>query len=146
MNVVITGGSGYLGSHLVKAMLGLGWHITVLAQTGATRASLDAVQKLIVIVDADDVSRVFASLGDVDIVVHAATCYGRNGEPASAIMAANMLFPQQVLECAAVRRRARGHLHQHVHWFTSRSRYMVWFKGSSMSCNHGICSALPRKR
>ena len=101
MNVVITGGSGYLGSHLVKAMLGLGWHITVLAQTGATRASLDAVQKLIVIVDADDVSRVFASLGDVDIVVHAATCYGRNGEPASAIMAANMLFPQQVLECAA---------------------------------------------
>jgi nucleoside-diphosphate-sugar epimerase len=100
MNVVITGGSGYLGNRLVKAMLGLGWNVTVLAQPGASRASLAAVQELVNIVETGDVGRAFESLGEFDVVVHTATCYGRNDEPASTIMTSNILFPMQVLECA----------------------------------------------
>jgi nucleoside-diphosphate-sugar epimerase len=42
----------------------------------------------------------FAAVDSVDIVVHAATCYGRNGESASEMLHANVVLPLQILNCA----------------------------------------------
>jgi len=46
------------------------------------------------------VEQAFEAIGSVDIVVHAATCYGRNGESDSEILAANVTVPLQILNCA----------------------------------------------
>jgi nucleoside-diphosphate-sugar epimerase len=89
---------------------------------------------LINIVDAGDVSRTFASLGEIDVVVHTATCYGRHGEPASAIMSSNMLFPLQVLECATACGaklfcNTDSALSRHVNLYgLSKKQFLDWLK------------------
>lgn len=51
--------------------------------------------------DTDDVALPFQRCGHIDVVIHASTCYGRKGEPISAIFEANVGFPLRLLDAAA---------------------------------------------
>ena len=97
MNVLVTGGTGYLGGHLVRAMAGIGWSVTVLARASSESHSLADVLDRVKLVRANEVEVAFRDIGAIDLVVHTATCYGRNGEPASELFAANVVFPLQVV-------------------------------------------------
>ena len=100
MNVVITGGTGYLGSHLVRAMVGLRRNVVVIARPSSNCAALAEVRHSVNLIKIERVEQAFEAIDSVDIVVHAATCYGRNGESDSEILAPNLTLPLQILDCA----------------------------------------------
>lgn len=100
--LLITGASGYLGSHLVRALLAAGHKVAILKRATSNLARLeDCLPRLVVFNIEGGLDRPFKSMGHVDTVIHTATCYGRNGEKTSEIFAANTVFPLQLLETAS---------------------------------------------
>lgn len=72
MNVLVTGGAGFIGSHVVKLLLGGGHKVTVLDNfTTSAKNSLDPKANLI-IGDIADPKKAQAALKDIDAVIHMA--------------------------------------------------------------------------
>lgn len=100
--LLITGATGYLGSHLVRTLLAAGHRVAILKRATSNFSRLDdCMPRLTVFNIEDGLDLPFKSLGHINAVIHAATCYGRNGEKASEVFAANTVFPLQLLETAA---------------------------------------------
>jgi nucleoside-diphosphate-sugar epimerase len=102
MKVLVTGGTGYLGSNLVKALLREGHDVIVLKRSFSDPRRLSDVLDAIVTYDLDrcEITEPFQKQGNLDAVIHTATCYGRKREMCSDIFQANALFPLQLLESA----------------------------------------------
>ena len=97
--VLLTGATGFLGSHLARALLGAGYRVAALKRRSSSLRRLAGLEVALFDVE-DGVEQAFDG---VDAVIHAATSYGRQGESVSALFEANTAFPLRVLE-AAVRR------------------------------------------
>ncbi len=97
--VLLTGATGFLGSHLARALIAAGYRVVALKRRSSPLHRLADLD--LALFDAED--GVEQAFGGVDAVIHAATSYGRQGETASALFEANTAFPLRVLE-AAVRR------------------------------------------
>lgn len=100
-HVLITGGTGYLGSQLAKALVSRQFRVTVL------KRPLSNTDRLLEIADQID----YLDLGSpqmeacfaerkVDCVLHCATHYGRNETRRKSILDANLLLPLELLELA----------------------------------------------
>lgn len=102
MKVLVTGGTGYLGSYLVKALLRDWNDVIVLKRSFSDTERINDVLDAIDTCDLDRcaLQEPFEQQGDIDVVIHTATCYGRKGETAAEISQANTLFPLQLLESA----------------------------------------------
>lgn len=99
--LLITGATGYLGSHLVRALLAAGHRVAILKRATSNLSRLDdCIPRLAVFNIEDSLDLPFKSLGHVDAVIHTATCYGRGGEKTSEIFETNTVFPLQLLETA----------------------------------------------
>lgn len=100
--LLITGATGYLGSHLVHALLAAGHRVAILKRAASDLSLLDdCMPRLTVFNIENGLDLPFKSLGHINAVIHTATCYGRNGEKTSEIFATNTFFPLQLLETAA---------------------------------------------
>ena len=102
MNVLVLGGTGYLGSKVVKALLEEGHRVVV-----AKRASADLSRFYSVLGDTSILSPEFVStdINDIDncmieipldLVLNMACNYGRGNTPYSQVMEANFEFPSRV--------------------------------------------------
>ncbi|RME56266.1 NAD(P)-dependent oxidoreductase [Candidatus Parcubacteria bacterium] len=100
--VLLTGATGYLGSCLTRTLLDQGYQVIALKRRSSSLRRLEAVMSKISLYDIDglDFSEPFRAHAPIDAVIHAATCYGRNGESSSEILSANTMFPLKVLEAA----------------------------------------------
>ncbi|RME58429.1 SDR family oxidoreductase [Candidatus Parcubacteria bacterium] len=100
--VLLTGATGYLGSHLACTLLARGYQVIALKRCCSSLRRLEKVASRIIFYDIDrlDFSEPFRRHAPISAVIHAATCYGRNGESPSEILTANILFPLQVFEAA----------------------------------------------
>ncbi len=98
--ILITGATGFLGSHLTKALAERGDEITILKRSSSDLTRLSSlVSKLDVLeIEGLDFPTSFLKGRNVDAVIHTATCYGRNGESPSEIFSANTAFPLKLLE------------------------------------------------
>ena len=99
---VVTGATGFIGSHLVRRLINLGWRVHGLKrQTSAMSLVSDVAQKIswhdLDVTSLDDI---WESIGEADVVYHLATQYGRGDVPASDVVKTNLLFPIQLLEQA----------------------------------------------
>lgn len=100
--ILITGATGYLGSHLVHACLAAGHRVAVLRRANSKLARIETVLPQLEVFNVEEgIEKPFQNLDRVDAVIHTATCYGRNGDNAAAIFEANTAFPLKLLEAAA---------------------------------------------
>lgn len=104
MKVLVTGATGYLGSHLVKALLDNGHKVIILKRSTSDTKRIIEVLPRIASYDVDrcELSLPFEEHGPIDAIIHTATSYGKKGEPDSEIFEANTAFPLRLLETASL--------------------------------------------
>jgi nucleoside-diphosphate-sugar epimerase len=99
--ILITGATGFLGSHLVKALFDSGYDIVVLKRSFSNIWRIKDVLNELIFYDIDKTAlEVPFKENKIDCVIHTATLYGRQGEKASEIAEANLIFPLKLLEIA----------------------------------------------
>lgn len=99
-HVLVTGANGFVGSSLVRTLLKEGCRVSAFRRKGSNLSRINDLKK-----DIDwyalegGVEIAFQKMGHVDIIVHLATCYGKN-ESISEVFGANVNFPLSLLESA----------------------------------------------
>lgn len=101
--ILLTGGTGFLGSCIAKKMLDQGFLVFLLKRKKSDLHRIGNLleNKNLIILDREknkELDRIFKD--GIDFVVHVATSYGRDGEPATEIIKANLIFPLELLELA----------------------------------------------
>lgn len=101
--VVLTGATGFLGSHLASAMHAAGHEVIALKRRSSSLHRVASIASELTMLDVDgiDFDQIFTRFGKVDTIIHTATCYGRNNESASAIFSANTEFPLHLLDAGS---------------------------------------------
>jgi len=99
LKLLITGATGFLGSQLLKELVETNYEIVILKRSFSDTTRINKIIDRLIIYDIDK-----CNLGDIfnchkiNIVLHLATTYGRNGEQISEIVTNNLLFSLQLLE------------------------------------------------
>jgi nucleoside-diphosphate-sugar epimerase len=70
--VLITGGNGFVGSHLVERMLELGWRVRLLLRSTSNPDNISHLDYQAVIGDVRDPETLPDAVADVDYIIHAA--------------------------------------------------------------------------
>lgn len=101
--VLLTGATGFLGSHLVKGLLRQDYQVIILKRSFSNTWRIDDVLSQLICFDIDlcEIDQPFKKFEKIDAVIHAATCYGRHNESISDVFEANTVFPLNLLETAA---------------------------------------------
>lgn len=101
MAVIITGATGFLGSHLVKALLEQGYRVSILKRSYSETFRIKAELPYLNTFDVDKRPLVdIFNVEPVEAVVHTATCYGKNGASELNVFESNVVFPVRLLEAA----------------------------------------------
>jgi CDP-paratose synthetase len=101
-NILLTGATGFLGSHLLRSFLHKGWSVSIIKRSFSnTQRIQDLLPRVATLdIDTEPLESIFEQCGPFDAVVHTATSFGRNNETAGQVMAANLVFPLKLLETA----------------------------------------------
>lgn len=100
--VLVTGATGFLGSHLVRTLLDAGYSVKALRRANSSLARVAEIADRIdwyTIDESRECSFVDFFL-DVDCVIHTAANYGRSGERVAEICLTNTIFSLNVLNAA----------------------------------------------
>jgi len=100
--ILLTGITGFLGSHLSTALLIKGWHVIGLKRRSS---SLHRISEFLSDIELHNLEEIDSSLSKfrmsmIDAVVHTATNYGRNGESFYRVFDSNTAFPLRILDLA----------------------------------------------
>ena len=100
-NVLLTGATGFLGSHLLEELLRQGDRVTVLKRSTSDTWRIKHLLDDVATVDIDvrPLEEAFKT-HKVDAVIHTACSYGRSGEPAHKVVETNLLFSLRLLDAA----------------------------------------------
>ncbi len=128
--VLITGATGFLGSNLAKTMIDRGFEVIAIKRKSSSLKQIAGIASKIHLYDLEDLdfSSVFQIHGRVDIVIHTATCYGRNNEPTLEIFNANTSFPLRLLDAAS-----KAKVEKFINTDTILDKYLNLY---SLSKNH----------
>src|SRR5918995_5398628 len=109
MRILVTGGTGLVGSHSAAGLLAAGYKVRILARSPAnvagTLAALGADADAVEIVQGDVLDRtaVDRALKDMDAVLHAASIYSLDIRRVAEIEHVNVQGTRQLIELAAAR-------------------------------------------
>ncbi len=98
-NILITGATGFLGSHLVRKLHAEGFNLIGLKRYGSSTHRLNDLMKKITFYDADrdDIASVFKR-HQIHAVINTVADYGRDTQESSAVLEANLMFPLKIIE------------------------------------------------
>jgi CDP-paratose synthetase len=105
--IILTGATGYLGSHLANALLADGHKVRALMRQGSKPGRLSEIMNRLHRIDIDgsleraSLDKAFDGIGSDAWLVQCATVYGRHGESRSEIVSANLFLPLALLDAAA---------------------------------------------
>jgi len=102
MKLLITGGTGFLGSHLARHLVERGHEVHVLTRPSSATTRLQGCEKRLNLLVFNSIheARELASRLRPDCIIHTACNYGRSGEGIGDIVATNLAFPLALLEAA----------------------------------------------
>ena len=97
--VLLTGATGFLGSHLLEALLKQGYPVVILKRSTSNLWRIEhlAGQYKSYDVDTQPIEQAFEEQR-IDCVIHTACHYGRNGDPISEIVESNLMFGLRILD------------------------------------------------
>ena len=99
--ILLTGATGFLGSHLLKAFLSNGCKVVVLKRSNSNIWRIESHIKEVATYDVDiqSIELPFKE-HSIDIVVHTACDYGRNKISISSLVESNLVFGLKVLDAS----------------------------------------------
>jgi len=101
MEILLTGATGFLGSHLLKKLLAEGNEVSIIKRSfsNCSRIEPELGHPKLSFYDIDrvDIEDAFASR-NYRIIIHTATEYGRNEESIHKILEANVILPVKLIE------------------------------------------------
>ena len=121
---LVTGATGFLGSHVVKKLLAEGQKVVILKRSFSNTKRLATELSKVKSYDIDkldDFADVFREQ-HIDVVIHTATCYGRQGEAVEEIYDVNLKFPLKLLELTL-----RFNTDTFFNTDTILSKYLNWY-------------------
>lgn len=99
MKIIITGGTGYLGSCLVKRFISLGHEVACIVRDLTNLKHLSEIANKVQLIPVINLEQSLNQF-HADCIVHAACAYSRNGNTEHDIFNSNLLFPFQVMQAA----------------------------------------------
>ena len=101
ITILLTGGTGFLGSHLLLEFVQQDYHVILLKRSTSNTKRISKILPNIVSYDIDQVEldSIFAQ-HTIDIIVHTAVEYGKKDESCATILETNLLFPIRLVELA----------------------------------------------
>lgn len=99
--VLLTGGTGFLGSHIVKRLINEDFKVIVVKRSSSKLFRLEPILDKLIFYDIDLIylDKIFQD-NVIDIIVHCATNYGRSLIPPTDIIKANLFLPLELLQLA----------------------------------------------
>lgn len=97
--ILLTGATGFLGSHLSAQLIEKGHKVVIIKRSFSRIDRIKPLMGNLISYDIDltGLGSVFKE-NSIDVVVHTATRYGRNGEKLSEIASSNLTFPLELLD------------------------------------------------
>ena len=98
MTILLTGATGFLGSHLLKALVNKGYEVVVLKRSTSNMWRLKGFENTFKSYDIDQVPlRKAFEEQYIDTIIHTACVYGRKGESIQQILETNLMFGIELL-------------------------------------------------
>jgi nucleoside-diphosphate-sugar epimerase len=128
--VLLTGVTGFLGSRLAISLIGNGCEVIALKRKYSSLDRIESILSKIHLFDIEDIdySMIFKLHDKIDIVIHTATCYGRNNETPMEIFETNTGFPLKLLDAANI-----ANVAKFINTDTKLDKYLNLY---SLSKNH----------
>jgi len=103
MNVLVTGASGFFGSHITRALLRRGHDVSAFHRNSTDFRRIEEERRHVRLWNLSSCSldEPFRIKGRIDAVLHTAACYGRDGESFSEVQRTNTVFPLELMEAAS---------------------------------------------
>ncbi len=106
MKILLTGATGFLGSYLARALVENKHTVIGLKRRTSDISRLSGLEKAVTFFNVEDsLDHLFESHSGIDMVIHAATSYGNQGESLSEILMANVILPLRIMELALMRKK-----------------------------------------
>ncbi|MCV9931283.1 NAD(P)-dependent oxidoreductase [Flavobacterium sp. LS1R47] len=135
-HILITGSTGYLGSHLTEALLKKGYTISILVRANSSMLRLNSFEKKLNLVKIEDLDFFFLK-EQIEGIIHVATNYGRKGESLSDIITSNLSLPIKLLELA-IQNKVRFFINtdtslpENLNYYSlSKAQFRAWLKMKS---------------
>jgi CDP-paratose synthetase len=101
--ILLTGATGFLGSHLAIALAAKGYHLIILKRQSSQLNKIGCIKSAIDFYDVEnlDYNKIFTEHKNIEVIIHTATCYGRNNESIGEIFSANTSYPLQLMDAGS---------------------------------------------
>lgn len=98
--ILLTGATGFLGGHLLRALVERGEPVVIALRRASSLNSIAEVAAGLPVWNVEEPIGDLLVRHQVDVVIHAATAYGRGGESLAAVATSNVTMPLTLLEAA----------------------------------------------
>jgi CDP-paratose synthetase len=103
MIILLTGATGFLGSHLARSFVNDGHYVVAAVRDESETSKLLFTKNITLFnLSSRSIEEAFQVPTVPEVVVHTATCYGRDGEGSKEVFACNLELPMNLMEAGSV--------------------------------------------